>query len=73
MNLKGGYTGKITDFFLNLFFQLWSPPQNHKFLSPQKNQFFSELEKQLSFFGDSKNCDFWGGAPVKKKSPCIRF
>ena len=67
MILKGGFTGKITEFFLDFFLlQLWSPPKNHKFFSPQKNQFFSELEKQKSFFGDSKTCDFGGGAPFQK-------
>ena len=62
MTLKGGFTGKLTEFFLDFFFQLWSPPKSHKFFSPQKNQFFSELEKQKSFLGTQKFGILGGGS-----------
>ena len=49
--LQGSHTGWL--------FKL-EPPSKSFFWVPKKTQFFSELEKKQSFFGDSR------GAPVKK-------
>ena len=63
MILRGGSSGKTLCFFGDsgdsVFFQLWSPPQNHKFFEFLKN--LSTLKKKIRW-ELKKTCDFEGGS-----------
>ena len=73
MTLKGGFTGKITEFFLDFFFfNSGAPLKITSFLVPQKTVFFQSWKNKRVFLGTQKLVILGGGLHLKK-SPCTRF